>query len=143
MSIPKETIDAILDVVHACDAAQLATVRADGYPETRHMANMMNRNATDLSLHFMTSRHSPKADQLAADDKCTLYYYDDATHHSVRLFGKMRMLADAAARRAHWMDEFKQFGYSGPDDPEFVVLEFKPTEYKYYDAAGLNTGKLR
>ena len=138
-----KTKDAILGVVRACDAAQLATVRPDGYPETRHMANMMNRNATDLTLYFMTSRSTPKAAQITADPKCSLYYYDMATHYSVRLFGKMELIDDLAARRKHWMGEFAKFGYSGADDPEFILLRFTPHEYKYYDADGLQAGKLK
>ena len=143
MTTTPETTKAILDVVRACDAAQIATVRPDGYPETRHMANMMNRNATDLNLFFMTSRGTPKAAQIQADNKCCLYYYDDATHHSVRLFGTLALIDDEKSRHAHWMDEFAKFGYSGADDPEFILLRFTPHEYKYYDADGLQTGKLK
>lgn len=137
-----KTINAILDVVRACDAVQMATLRNDGYPETRDMTNMMNRGTTDLNLMFMTSRSTPKARQLMRNDKCCLYYYDAKTHYSVRLFGALELIDDEKARHEHWMPEFAKFGYSGADDAEFVLLRFTPHEYKYYDANGLQSGKL-
>lgn len=138
---PRRT-QAILDIVRACDAVQLATVRPDGMPETRDMANMMNRDATDLALYFMTSRHSPKAAQLTQNPNCCLYYYNHENHHSVRLFGTMTLIDDVKSRHAHWNEEFRKFGYDGPDDAEFVLLRFNPAEYKYYDADGIQTGRL-
>ena len=135
--------ESILAVVRDCDAALVTTVRPDGWPETRHLANMMNKAATDLTLYFMTGRHSPKVEQITANPKCSLYYYNDADHHSVRLFGTMKLIDDEKTRRAHWDDAFLKFGYSGVDDPEFVLLRFTPSEYKYYDADGLQSGKIK
>ena len=135
--------ETIIDVIHACDSVQLATIRPDGYPETRHVANMMNHGVDDLTLFFMTGRNTPKAQQLLNNPRCCLYYYDTATHHSVRLFGTMELVTDKKSRHAHWDEEFANFGYDGPDDPEFILLRFHAAEYKYYDAAGIQTGKIK
>ena len=137
------TLNAILTVIHACDNVQLATVRPDGYPETRHLANMMNRDTQNTVLYFMTGRHTPKAEQLAKNSKCALYYYDDKTHYALRLFGTTQLVDDVTARHAHWNDDFRKFGYSGPDDPEFILLRFTANEYKYYDASGMQSGKIK
>lgn len=138
-----ESTAAILKIVRACPVVQLATIRDDGYPETRDMANMLNTNATDLNLMFLTGRNTPKIAQIKRDNKCALYYYDDATHYSVRLFGTLEMIDNRDVCRKYWSDEFTRFGYSGADDPEFVLIRFTPHEYKYYDADGLQTGKLK
>ena len=55
-----ESLQSILNIVHACDDLQLATFALEIYPETRHVMNAMNKNVTDLNLHFMTHNNSPK-----------------------------------------------------------------------------------
>lgn len=137
-----EEINAVLDVVRACDSVLLATMRRDGYPEIRHMANALNRGADDTTLYFITTNNSPKVLQIACDDKCGLYYFDDATRHAVRLFGVMKTLDDAESRRKYWHDDFKKFGYSGPDDKNFAILKFVGDEYKYYAGENMHRGFL-
>ena len=137
-----EEIKAALDVVRACDNVLLATKRRDGYPEIRHMANMLNRDAREMTLYFITTNYSPKVLQIACLDKCCLYYYDAETHHALRLFGVMETLDDAETRHKYWHDDFKKFGYSGPDDENFVILKFVCDEYKYYVGNEMKRGLL-
>lgn len=132
--------NSILDVVRACDTVQFCTINLDGYPETRDIANMMNRDATELVFYFMTSRSTPKVAQINKNPKCSLYCYDNATHHAMRLFGTVELIDDEQMRRQYWDDSFCQFGYSGVDDPEFILMRFTPREYKYYIAETIMTG---
>lgn len=135
------TSNAILDIVHACDFAHLCTMDTK-YPETRQMSNAMNKHAKNLSLYFMTSRTTPKAAQLIKNPNCCLYYFDDKTRHVVRLFGQMEFVSDASMRRTMWSDEYKVFGYGGPEDEDFVLLRFKPEKYKFYIGADMKTGTI-
>lgn len=136
-----ETLKTILDVVTACDSLQLATISLDGYPETRHVLNAMNQNATDLNLHFMTNKQSPKYQQLLKNPKVCLYYFIPENRHAVRLFGKIEIIEDNAQKQKYWQDDFKGFGYSGPDDANYALLHFVPDEYKFY-SGGLQIGKI-
>ena len=146
MPTQKKTSDvtkSILDIVHSCDAVIMATVRDDGMPDVRHLANALNRTADNLSLMFLTGRTTPKAAQVLHNPKCCLYYYNDETHYVVRLYGVLELVTDAETRAAYWDDDFRRFGYTGPDDAEFVLMRFTPDEYKYYDADGLQSGAIK
>jgi len=136
-----DVLQSVLDIVRACDAVQLCTI-GDEYPETRHVANAMNKNADNLTLYFMTGRNTPKARQLANCSKCCLYYFNDSNRHAVRLFGNMEFVTDMATRRAHWHDDFKKFGYGGPDDADVVLLRFVPAAYKFYVGDEMKTGNI-
>lgn len=118
-------------IVRACDAAIMATC-GDGTPDARHIANMMNKSATDLTLYFMTSDGSPKVAQLKSNNRCCLYYFDDKTRHAVRLYGKIEFVTDMETRRKYWRPEFEKFGYAGPDSSDFVLMRFVADGYKYY-----------
>lgn len=139
--IDTQKVASILDIVRACDSVMLATI--DGaYPDVRHMSNAMNRNAQDLTLYLMTGRDMPKMDQLRQNRRCCLYYFNAANRHVVRLFGEIEFIDDANTRHRYWNDEYQEFGYAGPDDPDFVLMRISPKSYKFYAGDELNTGAL-
>ncbi len=134
--------DDIMKIIRACTSVHLSTNGADGYPETRHITNAMNRDAFAAPLYFMTGRTTPKYAQLSQDARCSLYYFDDATRHALRLFGVIEFVADAATRNKYWRDEYEKFGYGGPDGENFILMRFVPKKYKYYVGADMKTGEV-
>ncbi len=138
----QEIEHSILEIVRACDAAQVCTFGLDVYPDTRHLVNTINRNALDLNLYFITTINSPKYQQILKNPHACVYYFNPENRHVVRLYGEIEIVTDGNDRRAHWTDEFKQYGYTGPDDKNFVVLHFTPEEYKFYIGDELNAGKI-
>ncbi|MDR0741733.1 MAG: pyridoxamine 5'-phosphate oxidase family protein [Rickettsiales bacterium] len=138
-----EIMRSILDIIRACDSLQLATISLDGYPETRHVMNAMNKDAADLSLRFMTNNESPKYRQIMRDPKCCLYYFNPQNRHAVRLFGKIEIIDSVEQKHKFWNDDYKAYGYSGPDDENYALLGFIPHEYKFYSGYKLTTGKIR
>ena len=137
-----DEIKSVIDVVKSCEDVQLCTWRLDGYPETRHVMNAMNTHISDLVLHFLTGFDTPKSAQIRQNPKCCLYYFNPQTRHAVRLFGEIKAVADTGARKKYWRDDYKQFGYTGADDPEYILLEFTPRMYKFYDTTGMKTGLI-
>lgn len=140
--MPTETLNSIMEIVRACADLQLCTFGLGQYPETRHVTNAMNRDATTLDLHFMTSNLSPKFMQLTQNPHCCLYYFNPANRHAVRLFGKIEFISDIDTKRSHWRDEYSQFGYSGADDKIFALLRFVPESYKFYIGDEMKTGNF-
>lgn len=133
---------ALVKIVRACDATHMCTCGAQ-YPDVRQMTNAMNRDTQELNLYFMTGATTPKYEQLVANPKCTLYYFDDKTRHALRLFGRIEFVTDMATRERHWHEDYKKFGYVGPADNDFVLMRFIPEMYKFYNADGMQTGTLR
>lgn len=136
-----DILNNMITVIKSCDSVILSTID-DQHPDARHVTNMINRDTDNLELFFMTGADTPKYEQLDKNPNCCLYYYNDDTHMSVRLYGKMRFVDDIALKTKYWMPEFKAFGYCGPDDQQFVLMRFIPMEYKFYIDNEIQTGKI-
>ncbi len=134
-------IDSVLNVVRSCDDVVLATC-GDASPDVRHLTNAMNRDAADLHLYFMTGRDTPKYNQLKQNPNCTLYYFNPTTRFSVRLYGKIEFVSDMSVRKKYWRDEYRQFGYTGPESDDFILMRFMPDSYKFYIGDELKVGKI-
>lgn len=137
-----DDMQSIIDIIKSCDDVQLCTNRIDGYPETRHVTNAMNRNISGLELHFMTGRDSPKFKQIQKNPKCCLYYFNPETRRAVRLFGEIVNIDDNTVRSQHWNDEFKKFGYDSPSDANFILLRITPKSYKFYAGDEMKSGLI-
>lgn len=122
-------IESIINDIKSCDDVILATVD-NTYPDLRHLTNIMNQDITNLDLFFMTSINTQKYTQLHANPKCTLYYFNYKTRHALRLFGHINFITDKSVRHVHWQDDYKQFGYEGPDGANFVLMQFITDKYK-------------
>jgi len=138
----QQTKQSIIDIIKSCDIVIMATFGMGQFPDARHLANTMNKNARDLSLHFFTNIHSEKYQQLVRNPNCCLYYFNPDTRHVMRLFGKMELVSDAGTRAAMWNDDFQKFGYSDAADKNFALLRFIPDSYKFYIGDEMKTGRL-
>lgn len=132
----------MIDIIKSCDSLQLCTFALDTYPETRHVMNAMNKDMTDLDLHFMTNNKSPKFQQLQKNPHCSLYYYNPETHLSLRLFGIIEFIDNQEEKTRYWRDDYKVYGYSDAEDKNYALLHFIPKEYKYYAGMELKTGNM-
>lgn len=137
-----DEIQSIIDIVKSCDDTILCTNRLDEYPETRTVMNALNADVNNLELHFITDRDSPKMKQLHHNPKCCLYYFNPNTRYAVRLFGEMNVIDDMAEKQKYWRDNYQQFGYNGPNDPNLVLLQFAPVSYKFYVGDEMRTGLI-
>ncbi|MBO4626068.1 MAG: pyridoxamine 5'-phosphate oxidase family protein [Alphaproteobacteria bacterium] len=138
-----EVLDYILKIVHSCQFVYLSTINLDNYPETRHLMNTMNEKAENLYLHFLTGLYSPKMEQLERNDKAGLYYYNQQTHHAVRLFGRIQVVDNPVERMQYWNDSYKMFGYTGPEDKNWGLIAFIPDGYKYYSGGEIIADKIK
>lgn len=133
--------NSIMEIIRSCDAVHLCTCGGE-YPDARHLTNALNRDADNIVLYFITGRTTPKYAQLRANPKCCLYYFNDVNHHSVRLFGDIEFIDDMGIRRKYWRDEYKKFGYDGPESTDFILMRFTPVKYKFYIGPTLHTGNI-
>ena len=131
----------ILDVVKKQKMLTLCTIASSGYPEARSVLNSLNSANECLILHFFTGNNTHKAEQLKKNKQCCIYYFSAEDHVSMRLFGTVApYTGDNKAQ--FWRDDWKDFGYSGADDPNWLVGEFTPCSYKYYDRGKECTGEI-
>lgn len=137
-----DDIKSIVDIVKSCADVALGTNRLDGYPEIRTVMNALNSDITNLDLHFITDYDSPKMKQLNHNAKCCLYYFNPDTRYAVRLFGEMVIINDMAEKEKYWRDSYKEFGYTGANDKNLTLLQFRARSYKFYIGPEMKTGLI-
>ncbi|MDR2413119.1 MAG: pyridoxamine 5'-phosphate oxidase family protein [Rickettsiales bacterium] len=130
------------DIIKSCDSLHLCTINLDGYPETRHVMNDMNKETSGFDLHFLTNIKSPKYRQILKNPRCCLYYFNPENRHAIRLFGTIIIVGDQDQKKKYWRDKYESFGYSGANDENYALLQFVPEAYKFYAGNELQTGGL-
>lgn len=79
----------------------VATIAADGAPSLRTVV-LRAADPKRRVLRFHTDRRSRKADEIAADPRIGLHFYDAGAKVQLRLDGRARLLAVGAGGEAAW-----------------------------------------
>lgn len=138
----------IVDVITTCDTAQFCTFASNKlYPETRTVANMINKNnkninTENLILHFMTNKNSNKIQQIKNNNNVCIYYFNQETRKSMTLFGSIEIIESMNEKSKFWNDSWKNFGYIGKYDENYCVIKFIPKFYKFFIEKEEKYGKL-
>ena len=125
------------------DVVYLTTIGTDGYPRTRAMLNLRNReqypdqvdlyteHGEDLMVYVTTNTSSQKRGELEANPRICLYYCHPADFFGVCLIGDVEIVDDMAAKKALWVDWWDQYFPTGKvDDPDFTLLRLFPIEVR-------------
>ncbi len=127
-----------VELMETAQAVYLTTHGPDGYPCTRAMLNLRNReqypgqvplfvgHREDLLVYFTTNTSSQKLRQIQADPRVSAYYCDPGQFHGLMLSGDVLVLDDPALRRALWNEGWERYYPGGPDDPDHTVLCLRP-----------------
>lgn len=146
----KELKAACIDLMNSTDVAYLTTIGADGYPNTRAMVNLRDRNHypekaylyaehnDDFLVYFSTNTSSRKRLQLEANAKVSVYFRCPGEFFGFALTGDVEIVDDMETKQAVWADDFAQYYLTtgAPNDPDFTLLRILPTEVR-----GWNRGK--
>ena len=115
----------ILDVLQGPQLASLATIK-DGQPWVRYV---MTHGTGDLTLYVNTFAQSRKVAQIKADPNVHVILGanpEDMEQPYLNIAATAEVLDDAETRKRFWSDELKAY-FSGPDDPNLVVLKITPS----------------
>lgn len=108
--------------------AALATI-TNGKPWVR----LVMCYSKGLKLYICTYRDSRKVAQIKKNHHVHLVISKDINKLEapfVQIAGKAKIHSDAKIRYKFWRDFMKKY-YSGPDDPNYVVIEIKPELIEY------------
>lgn len=120
----------ILKVIEGSKLASLATI-ANGKPWVRYV--MSHNDGQGLNLHVCTFRDSRKVRQIQENPNVHLIIGGDIDNLEapyVQIVAKARVRSDKALREKYWQNFMKKY-YTGPDDPQYVILELKPELIEY------------
>lgn len=127
------------ELMATAEIAYLTTLGLDGYPHTRAIFNLRNREAfpkqaalhephtEDLVTYVATNTSSRKVREIEADPRVDLYYCAPSSFHGLRLVGDAEIVEDPAIKEGLWGGGWKQYNPSGrPDDPDYTVFRIRP-----------------
>jgi general stress protein 26 len=125
------------------DVVYLTSIGADGYPRTRAMLNLRNREQypdqvgiyanhdADLMTYVTTNTGSQKRTELEANPRICLYYCHPAEFFGVSLVGDVEIVDDTAIKESLWVDWWERYYPTGKaDDPDFTLLRLRPIEVR-------------
>jgi general stress protein 26 len=138
MKVKVEELKACVELIETAPAAYLTTIGQDGYPHTRAMLNLRNRqqypnqvhlyaaHQDDLMIYFSTNTSSIKLRQIEANPRVCVYYCHPEQFHGLALIGDIELVDDAALRKAVWNEGWERYYLGGPDDPDHTILRLYP-----------------
>lgn len=134
--------DRIISVIkEGGNYAALATVGPDNKPYVRIMS--IKNNGLDLfSASFLKSKkiaqieHNPNVSITILKDHSTMM------SDYIRVEARATVRSDAKTRKAYWNDALS-FYFKGPNDPNFCIIEFKPTSIEFNDGKTFKTETLK
>jgi general stress protein 26 len=148
---------ASIELMETAQAVYLTTLGPGGYPYTRAMLNLRNReqypdqvelfakHQDDLLVYFSTNTSSQKLDQIKADPRVSVYYCNPEQFHGLMLSGDIEIVDDSNLRHTLWNEGWERYYPSGPDDPDHTVLRLRPKSVRgWYKARnfGFDLGGL-
>jgi len=126
--------------MNTADVVYMTTMR-DGYPCTRAMLNMRNRDQypdhqhlyadhiEDLMTYVVTNTGSKKRKDIERDPRVCLYFCHPGEFFGVSLVGDLEIVDDMEVKRAVWADNLAQYFPTGkPEDEDYTLLRLFPRE---------------
>ena len=133
-----ELKQACVELMETADAAYLSTIGADGYPHTRVVFNLRNRqqfpgqvrlfaqHCDALMVYVSTNTSSSKICQIKADPRVSVYYCNPKQFHGGMLAGNIEIGGDSEVKKALWNEGWERYYPGGVDDPDYTVLRLFP-----------------
>jgi len=127
-----------LGIIESAEVVYLSTIDAEGYPSTRAMLNLRNKNhfshldplykaeENPFTVYLTTNATSQKNREITANEKASLYFYEPVSFKTVILKGRIEVVADNDFKQKAWMDGWKDFYPEGPDSNAYSLLRFVP-----------------
>lgn len=133
-----ELKQACVELMETADAVYLSTIGEDGYPHTRVVFNLRNKqqfpgqaslfaqHRDDLMIYVSTNTSSGKIREIKANPRVSVYYCNPKLFCGVMLAGDIEVVGDPEVKKALWNDGWERYYPAGPGDPDYAVLRLFP-----------------
>jgi general stress protein 26 len=127
--------DKILDVIGGVNISALATIQRDSLPVPR-VRYLTTVGFPDMSMKTATHKSSIKMSHIKNNPKGCITTWngkglEDIDKPYVVMDTDIEVLDDEKSKHEFWNPMLGKF-FSGPDDPEYVILNLKPYSIEYY-----------
>jgi general stress protein 26 len=141
-----------LEVMENASFVALTTIDKQGFPSTRAMLNLRNREqypkllelycteSNPLTVYLTTNTSSEKIQEMAGNGKSCLYFCQPESFHGILLQGTIEQVTDKAFKQKVWQDGWEIYYPDGEED--YSVLRFVPEKLKTYSDFQIDTEKI-
>lgn len=113
--------------------ATLVTLDGHGEPQARVVDPFAPDE--DLTIWIATNALSRKVQQVSADHRATLLYFDAASQHYVTLIGAAALVRDPQEKAKHWKDEWVAFYKDTYRGDDYVLIRVTPARLEVVAAS--------
>jgi len=139
----EEALPLINNLLLTADAAYLTTIDSEGFPQTRAMLNLKNKNTypeltgffnriDNFTIYFTTNTSSQKVEHIKNNPRISVYYCKPDEWRGVMLNGEISLVNDQKIKEAVWQENWNMYYPKGVTDPDYAVLKLKPRLIKLY-----------
>lgn len=135
----KEIREMCLDLIETGWPAYLTTVDDKGFPQTRAMFNLQNKerfpklaplfekHRDNYTIIFSTNTSSTKIDDIKSRPAASVYFCKPEVWQGVMFGGELEIVEDSELKKEMWHDGWERYYPQGYDDPDHTVLRLVPT----------------
>ncbi len=140
-----------LQLMNMAKAAYLTTIDSNGFPHTRGMTNMRNKDThphliplfrghqEDFLIIFSTNTSSEKVKHVKENPKVSVYYRHPEMTQGVMFGGEIEIVTDPELKKAIWTDDMTKYYPGGYDDPDHTILTLRPRMAKGWNGQKFTT----
>ena len=133
-----------LKLIEESKAAILTTIDADGFPITRAMFNLRNKEQfpefseffenqqNEFTIYITTNTSSSKVAHLSKNPKMCVYFCDAGDFKGFMLGGSVKIVDDIELKKRIWLDWWTRYYPKGVEDPDYTLLQLEPKNARYY-----------
>ncbi|NVM19965.1 MAG: pyridoxamine 5'-phosphate oxidase family protein [Candidatus Lokiarchaeota archaeon] len=133
-----------LKLMEESKAAYLTTIDPSGFPLTRAMFNLRNREQfpefseffenqqNQFSIYISTNTSSNKVAHLSKNPKMCVYFCDPEDFMGFMLGGSAEIIDDIELKKEIWLDWWTRYYPEGLEDPDYTLLRMEPTNARFY-----------
>jgi general stress protein 26 len=133
-----------LKVMESSSFVSLTTIDKNGFPSTRAMLNLRNKEQyphlvrlyetenNPLTVYLITNTSSEKFGEIRRSSKACLYYCEPEVFHGILLQGTVEIVTDNELRQKAWQKGWEIYYPEG--DSDYTLLRFVPDRLKTYGA---------
>jgi len=117
-------VAAAQEVMEKARFCALITLGADGHPQARVVDPFAPER--DLTVWIATNPITRKVEQIRADPRVTLFYFDPSGPGYVTLLAKAELVTDSAEKAKHWKEDWAAFYADKNRGEDFILIRCKP-----------------
>jgi len=132
------------ELMETSKAAYLTTIDSEGFPITRAMFNLRNKEQfpefsqffagldNEFEIYISTNTSSSKTEHIKNNPKISVYFCDPENFKGVMFGGEVEVIDDMEVKRNIWLDWWTRYYREGLEDPDYTLLRLNPKQVRFY-----------